>query len=537
MQILPKYKLLIAIFLLIFGFSCQAQVTINSYVNPLDVSVADPHILKDNGTYYLYGTTYDGNGFSVYTSTDMVHWTRRGLCWQRTPSSWGQGDFWAPEVLKAGSTYYFYYTAHNPATNRRNVCVASSTSPLGPFTDVTTPILPAGNAYIDGHPYYDPISGKYYLYAVRDSAAPSTIVVTELTNPPVAATGLLRTVMTVNQNWEGNWVEAPYVVRHKNWYYLMYSGRWFWESEYAVGYATATSPLGPWTKSPSNPILQQTSTVSGPGHNSAVRSPDDLELFIAYHSHLTFAGGGPRQLAIDRLEFTTPSIAGQPDRLALQTGAPTTNPQPLPSGAAPRSVGATDSFQAATLNRNQWNTFGEESTRWRIQSGQLVIDTENGDLFGDRIDARNIFLQYAPIGDFIIETRLIFAPTANFEQAFLILWENQSNYVKVGSLFAGGLAIEAAVETNGQYTGSTQTNTWGNTIRLKIERRGGKCYCYVGGDNDLIWWPVGSSTDFITAQPQVGLGAFSPVSGALRTARFDYFNLIYPSTVTDWQLY
>ncbi len=515
----------------------DAQATINSYLNPLDVSVADPFILKDDGTYYLYGTTYDSNGFAVYTSTDLVHWTRRGLCWQKTALTWGQGDFWAPEVMKAGSTYYFYYTAFNPASNQRNICVATSSSPLGPFTDVSTPILPTTSPYIDGHPYQDPATGKRYLYATRDGSSPSAIVVTELANPPIATTGPLRNIMTVSQPWEGSWVEAPFIIRHNNWYYMMYSARWFWESEYSIGYATSTSPLGPWTKSSINPIIAKTSTASGPGHNSAILSPDNTELFTAYHTHLTFAGGGARQLAIDRLEFTPHPTPGQPAFLALKAGSPTTNFQPLPSGALPRAAGVSDDFQAAALDRTRWNTFGEDAARWSLQSGQLAIETQNGDLYSDRTDAHNLFLQYAPLDDFSMETRLNFAPTSNYEQAFLILWEDQSNYIKLGSLFGGGSVIEASVEKAGQYSGVTITNTWGNNVRLKIERRGSKCYCYVGNVSDQNWLPVGSPITFSTLQPQAGIGAFSPVSGAVRTARFDYFNLIYTSAVTDWQLY
>ncbi len=528
---------LATVLLLVISSCCFAQGTVNSYQNPLDVSVADPFILKDNGIYYLYGTTYDADGFSVYTSTDMVHWTRRGLCWKKTSSTWAQGEFWAPEVMKAGSTYYFYYTGHNPAINRRNICVASSSSPLGPFIDVTTPLLPTDYPYIDGHPYQDPITGKRYLFAVRDSSAPSAIVVTELAEPPIASTGVLKDVMTVSQAWEGSWVEAPFIIRHNNWYYMMYSARWFWESEYSVGYATASSPMGPWTKSYTNPIMQQTSTASGPGHNSAILSPDGTELFTAYHTHLSFDGGGPRQLAIDRLSFNPHPTTGQPAVLSLANGAPTTSIQPLPSGAVPRSLGTSDAFNGPALNRSRWNTFGEESTRWRMVLGQLVIETENGDLYSDRTDAHNIFLQHAPPGDFTIETQIRFAPLANYEQAFLLLWEDQSNYVKLGSVFAGSASVEAAVERKGQYTGSSKPNTWGNVIRLKMEYIAGKCYCYASSESNPTWSLVGSPITFAATQPQVGLGAFSPASGALRNARFDYFNFIYPSAVADWQLY
>ena len=82
------------------------QGTVNQYCNPLNVTIADPQVLKDGSTYYLYGTTDAARGFSVFTSTDLVHWSRRGLCYQKNASSWAQRDFWAPEAIKFGTTYY-----------------------------------------------------------------------------------------------------------------------------------------------------------------------------------------------------------------------------------------------------------------------------------------------------------------------------------------------------------------------------------------------------------------------------------------------
>ncbi len=511
------------------------QGTVNGYCNPLDVSIADPHVLKDGSTYYLYGTTEVGRGFSVFTSTDLVHWSRRGLCYQKTASSWAQRDFWAPEVVKVGSTFYLYFTGYNPTLDRRNICVATSTSPLGPFTDAPSPVLDASLSFIDGHPYHDPVSGKYYMYAVRTQNGPAKIMVTELANPPLSSVGALTQVMTVTQAWEGPWVEAPYIVRHNNHYYMMYSGSTFDVPGYAVGYATATNLTGPWTKSPNNPILRQTATVSGPGHNSAIRSPDGSELFMAYHTHLTFAGGGARQLAIDRLVFTPQS--GQPDRLSVPSGGPTSGIQPLPSGAAPRLLAASDEFSAVQLDRSRWNVFGEEPTRWQLVSGQLEIETRPGDIHTDNRDAKNIFLQHMPAGDFDIETQVTFTPQQNFEQAFLVLWGDQSNYVRFSLVYADGAKLETSVEKAGSFSSLLTPYSMGSTVQLRIERRGTSCVCYAARPGFSGWTQIGQIMTLNPAEMQAGLGAISSISGATRTARFDYFRVSNPSGVDDWQLY
>jgi len=109
---------------------------------------------------------------------------------------------------------------------------------------------------------------------------------------------------------------------------MMYSANHFGGEHYAVGYATATSPLGPYLKSADNPILQkniqQGGIVTGTGHNSITYSPDGKEMFCVYHGR-TAATGDERVVFIDRMEVKDGKI---------RVHGPTTTPQKLPSGLA-----------------------------------------------------------------------------------------------------------------------------------------------------------------------------------------------------------
>ena len=51
--------------------------------------------------------------------------------------------------------------------------------------------------------------------------------------------------------WDYIGIEGSYVWKHNKRYYLFYSS---WSRGYEVGYATADSVFGPWTKNPGNPI-------------------------------------------------------------------------------------------------------------------------------------------------------------------------------------------------------------------------------------------------------------------------------------------
>jgi beta-xylosidase len=111
----------------------------------------------------------------------------------------------------------------------------------------------------------------------------------------------------------------------------MYSANYFGGKNYAVGYGTSKSPLGPFTKSDDNPILAKNvdkgGIVTGTGHNSVTYSPDGKEMFCVYHGRTT-ATGDDRVVFIDRMKIVKD---GQ-----LVVEGPTTGPQPLPSGIRKR---------------------------------------------------------------------------------------------------------------------------------------------------------------------------------------------------------
>ena len=53
-----------------------------TYKNPLPVVFGDPYVLYVKGDkYYLYGTGGANNGFTAYSSTDLVHWKSEGQVW------------------------------------------------------------------------------------------------------------------------------------------------------------------------------------------------------------------------------------------------------------------------------------------------------------------------------------------------------------------------------------------------------------------------------------------------------------------------
>jgi beta-xylosidase len=312
-----------------------------TYTNPVAENLPDPYVLRHDGMYYAYGTNAPGEGYRVLSSPDLVHWTDRGFAYHKTEQSFGKRHFWAPSVIEHKGKFYLFFSSHGPLGNGKEshrICLAVADSPLGPFKDLKSPLLDLGKATIDAHPFVD-TDGKAYLYYALDISenGKSELYVVPLSEDLTQVTGKPVFCTRPDADWEGTeWNEAPYVFKWQDTYILMYSARGFFDPLYALGFATAKSPLGPWKKSPDNPILRKTERVSGPGHNSVIASPDGKELFCAYHTHKKLEGGHERDLCIDRMVINK----DERGEVHIKILGPTRDPQPMPSSGAPADVAA-----------------------------------------------------------------------------------------------------------------------------------------------------------------------------------------------------
>lgn len=307
----------------------QAPVLRRRYTNPVQPGCADPVVLFRDGIYHAYvthtgGSPRGGKGIRLHTSRDLVNWTDRGFALD-SRDSWGNSKFWAPDIVERGGVFHLYYAAEE------RLCVATAKSPLGPFRqEVREPMLPE-SLRIDGHVFEDDDGRRYFYYVTFNNG--NEIWGGRLNDDMRRVDpGSLRMMLRADQPWERHQapiVEGPAMLKHKGTYYLTYSGSHYEHPEYAVGYATSRSPLGPWKKYEFNPVMKSTAYARGTAHHCFVSSPDGKETFIVYHRHQGPGRTNPRQLAIDRVRFAVDPHGGLD---VLQVHGPTSSPQPLPSG-------------------------------------------------------------------------------------------------------------------------------------------------------------------------------------------------------------
>src|SRR5690348_2926684 len=74
-----------------------------------DISVHDPVMIKQDSVYYLFCT---GQGISMWSSVDMVHWKAEKQVFDTAPA-WAQNivpgfknHIWAPDISYYNGQYY-----------------------------------------------------------------------------------------------------------------------------------------------------------------------------------------------------------------------------------------------------------------------------------------------------------------------------------------------------------------------------------------------------------------------------------------------
>ena len=293
---------------------------------------ADPEILysEQTGKYYIYSTTdgYPGWGgwtFSVFSSCDLKTWSDEGVILDVKSEAvpWANGNAWAPCIIERKMSnglfkYYFYFSANNPISKRKEISVAISDHPTGPFTPLDHPIItdkdrPAelkGGQAIDVDVFKDPQTGKYYLYWGNGFMAGA-----ELSDDMTSIKQDTKVNLTPKggtlQTW--SYREGAYVFYRKGKYYFLWSVDDTGSPNYHVCYATSTSPLGPLNIDPEHyMVISQLpqKEIYGTAHNSILQIPNKDKWYIVYHRiNKDFINGGKgvpgthREVCIDKMKF------------------------------------------------------------------------------------------------------------------------------------------------------------------------------------------------------------------------------------------
>ena len=302
---------------------------------PVRISVHDPVMIRQNGTYYIFHT---GQGIAVWSSKDMLNWKREKSVFAKPPA-WTlevvpgfRGGMWAPDISEHDGKFYLYYSVSAFGKNTSAIGVATNVTldPADPrfkWEDhgkvvQSIPGKTNWNAIDpnlitddDGTPYL--VFGSFWdglkiaklnpdRLSLADSPADRPTIASRKTDPkaenPAAPAG-----NPVDAG--GNAIEAPFVFKHDGYFYFFASIDYCCrgaKSTYKMIVARAKSVTGPYLDKDGVPMARGGGTLVlagdaewyGVGHN-AVCNFDGVD-YLIFHAY-DAADQGRAKLRIEKI--------------------------------------------------------------------------------------------------------------------------------------------------------------------------------------------------------------------------------------------
>lgn len=265
------------------GVTMDLKGDISNHTAIAAANWADPFAFVDGGSIYTYATNTAGANIPVAETTDGRSYVYKGDAMPKVASWTHTGAVWAPSVYRrSDGTYVMFYDSSFGITPNQCVGVATSQSPTGPFVDSNSAPLvcpmdlggaiDASMLVVDGTPWL------IYKSDGNCCQKPTSIWSQQLGSDWTTLVGSPSKLISNDQAWEGDVVEAPTMVHVGDRFYLFYSGNDWGTQNYAIGYAECSSITGPCTKPRTTAWGPSFSGFQGPGGASFLTTTNDVDL-------------------------------------------------------------------------------------------------------------------------------------------------------------------------------------------------------------------------------------------------------------------
>ena len=333
---MSKFRLLIIAMLSLISFGRCGEKEPNSgtevlktFTNPV-WDGADPWMVKQ-GDDYIYCWSAN-NSIIVSKSKKMTQRGELKNIWQAPATGWNRACVWAPEIHFIQGRWYVYYAAGEsgpPFIHQRAGVLRSKTD------DVFSDYEDMGVLYTGDNPA-DPSSNIWAidmtvlehqgkLYAIwsgwikqeSTDATPQHLYISEMENPWTLKGNRVKISSPV-ESWETggplNLNEGPEILKNGEKVFIVYSCRESWLVDYRLGMLQLINPggnlLNPANWKKSGPVFEGNAQVYGVGHCSFVKSPDNTEDWIIYHSKKSTTPGWERDVRMQPFNWNSD---GTPD--------------------------------------------------------------------------------------------------------------------------------------------------------------------------------------------------------------------------------
>ncbi|MRX69636.1 Glycosyl hydrolases family 43 [Flavobacterium resistens] len=295
-------NLFASLFILLLSIEGTAQSV--KFNNPIikDQYTGDPAALVYKDKVYLYAghdeapndfNFYKMNEWVVYSSSDMKKWESHPVPLKVTDFKWAKSDAWASQVIERNGKFYWFVTVEHGTIPGKAIGVAVSDSPIGPFKDALGKALITNDMTkytdiswddIDPTVYID-TDGQAYLFWGNTACHYA-----KLKENMTEIDGEIHHIDLPH------YTEAPWIHKHKDWYYLSYA----YEFPEKIAYAMSKSINGPWEF---KGILNELAGNSNTNHQSIIDFKG--QSYFIYHNGASIPHGGSfrRSVCVDKLFY------------------------------------------------------------------------------------------------------------------------------------------------------------------------------------------------------------------------------------------
>ncbi|MCW1381631.1 arabinan endo-1,5-alpha-L-arabinosidase [Novosphingobium sp. KCTC 2891] len=282
-----------------------------------DLAVHDPVIAREGDTYYVFSTV--GRYIGVKMSRDLKRWTDAGSVFAEIPA-WakqavpGTEGIWAPDISHVNGEYRLYYSVSTFGSNRSAIGLATSPTldPKAPGYRWTDHGLVVMSTPQDDFNAIDPnfvtdAQGRQWLALGSFWSGIKLFALDPKTGKPMPGAKPLSIARRPAPAGGPAPIEAPFIIPHGGWYYLLASYDYCCKgvnSTYYTVVARAKAITGPYRGKDGSEMmrgggtiflradLQEQQRYRGPGHAGAFTDRDGTT-YVVYHAYDRQANGAP----------------------------------------------------------------------------------------------------------------------------------------------------------------------------------------------------------------------------------------------------
>jgi arabinan endo-1,5-alpha-L-arabinosidase len=275
-----------------------------------DLSVHDPTIIREGDTFYVFSTGNRRAGIlPIRCAKDLYHWTRCGQVFNSLPA-WatkeipGARSAWAPDISHHNGKYHLYYSVSTFGRNDSTIGLATNRTldPNRPdYQWVDEGLVVRSHAGRDDWNAIDPqlvienshrmwlCWGSFWGGIMMRRVEPAT---GKLSAMDTTLYNLARRPRTAGQQGA---IEAPFIVRHDDWWYLFASFDLCCQgakSTYNIRVGRARKVTGPYLDRDGVPMTEGGGTLvleattpawRGPGHQAVLQ--DVSGEYLVFHAY------------------------------------------------------------------------------------------------------------------------------------------------------------------------------------------------------------------------------------------------------------